>query len=237
MQPPEALHTTADQRAELSRLLSGGRMNSYTNSVQAATGSSHEELDLYVYNMALAGALLGPLHVLEIATRNAIHELFATRAGRRDWWADPSINGILKPWASKHIAEASAKVTRARGIGGTPVSADDIVAATDFGFWSALLAPAYERTLWQQTIRYAFPNSRRNRHQMFQAIESHRRLRNRVTHHEPVHVGDAQATYDNIIRFIRSISEPVATWVDDRSRAAVVIKGRPGVSATPVPYF
>lgn len=237
MKLPEDLHTSDTQRAELSRLLSGGRMNSYTQAVQAAAGAPYSELDLYVYNMALAGALLGPLHILEIATRNAIHELLVTRAGRRDWWVDVTIDGYMSAWARNQITKAGDKVVAARGPGGAVVSADDVVAATEFGFWSDLLKPAYERTLWQETVRHAFPNSRRSRHQMYQAIQSHRRLRNRVTHHEPLHIVDAQAAYDDILRFIGFISKPVATWVDDRSRLAVVVKARPGGAAIAVPYF
>lgn len=143
----------------------------------------------------------------------------------------------MSPWAHQQIANAKKNVAKARCHRGSVVSADDVIAATEFGFWSDLLKPAYERTLWQETVRHAFPNSRRNRHQIYQAIQSHRRLRNRVTHHEPLHIVDAQAAYDDILRFIGFISQPVATWVDDRSRLTLVVHGRPGRTSIPVPYF
>ncbi|ACZ23552.1 hypothetical protein Sked_36660 [Sanguibacter keddieii DSM 10542] len=59
MKLPADLQTTEPQRAELGRLLSGGRMASYRQSVRAAVGAPHDELDLYVYNMALAAVAHG----------------------------------------------------------------------------------------------------------------------------------------------------------------------------------
>jgi hypothetical protein len=234
---PQSLTISADQRAELARLLSGGRLNSYADAVAAAVDDTFDALDLYVYNMALAGALLGPLHVLEVVTRNAIHELLVVKAGRRDWWAHADVGMLLRPWGTDQLITAENKVRRARGKGGTPVGPDDVVAATEFGFWTDLLRPSYETTLWQDPVRHAFPHSRRSRQQLYQALQSHRRLRNRVTHHEPLHLRDAATDYHEIVRFIGYISRPVATWVDDRSRLGAVIAGRPGRTPTPVASF
>lgn len=233
----ENLTTSVDQHAELARLLSGGRLNSYTAAVATAVDDTFDALGLYVDNMALAGALLGPLHVLEVVTRNAVHELLTARAGRRDWWADPAVGRLLRPWAGEQLSSAEDKVRRARGRRGALVSPDDVVAATEFGFWSDLLRPSSETTLWQDPVRHAFPNSRRSRQQMYQALQSHRRLRNRVTHHEPLHVRDPTREYDGIIQFIGYVSRPVAAWVDDRSRLGVVAAGKPGLSTAPVGHF
>jgi hypothetical protein len=231
------LTISADQRAELARLLSGGRLNGYTEAVAAAADDTFDALDLDVDNMALAGALLGPLHVLEVVTRNAIHELLVVRAGRRDWWCDASIGALLRPWGRDQLTTAADKVRRTRTRSASPVSPDDVVAATEFGFWTDLLRPSYETTLWQDPVRHAFPHSRRSRQQLYQALQSHRRLRNRVTHHEPLHLRDASTEYEGIIRFIGYVSRPVATWVADRSRLRAVLDGRPGRTRTPVNCF
>lgn len=214
-------------------------MNSYDEAVATASRKGYDALDLYVYNMALASALLGPLHILEIVTRNAMHELLADRAERRDWWRSPTIAGELDSWGSSQIDGARSKVVneRRRKRDSSPVTPDDVVAATEFGFWTALLQPAYETTLWQHPVRHAFPNSRRTRQQMYQAIQSHRRLRNRVTHHEPLHAQDAVAAYEKIVQFIGFVSIPVARWVDDRSRLATVARGKPGRGGAPVSHF
>lgn len=86
-------------------------------------------------------------------------------------------------------------------------------------------------------MRHAFPHSRRSRQQMYQALQSHRRLRNRVTHHEPLHLRDAARDYEAIVQLIGYVSRPVATWVDDRSRLGAIAAGKPGRGAEPVRRF
>ncbi|VTR78638.1 hypothetical protein [Cellulomonas hominis] len=213
-------------------------MRSYAAALGRAPSGGHDEIDLYVYNMALAGALLGPLHIVEVVTRNAMHELLVARAGRRDWWAEPSVDAVLRGWGKQQLEHAHGKVLRGQARRGRSPTADDVVAATDFGFWTDLTAGAYENTLWQGALRHAFPHSRRSRQQIYQALQSHRRLRNRVSHHEPLHDRDVLEEYRRIIEFIGFVSRPVARWVDDRSRVALIARGKPGASgASPVRYF
>lgn len=209
--------TSPEQREHLERFLSGGRLRSYV----AAAGPDGDPLDVYAYNMALASALLGPLHLVEVVTRNAMHELLAERYERRDWWAAPAVRAVLRAWGTEQLDRARTKVARAHR-GGPPPSPDDVVAATDFGFWTDLAGRTYERTLWQDPLRHAFPHARRSRQQLYQALQSHRRLRNRVTHHEPIHDRDVIAEYERLIQFIAFVSAPVAQWVDERSRVRLV---------------
>jgi hypothetical protein len=79
-------------------------MNSYQAAVDLAHDTGYDALDVYVFNMALAGAMLGPLHILEITMRNAMHEALVTHAGRRDWWEAPQIT--LDSWGTRKVAEA-----------------------------------------------------------------------------------------------------------------------------------
>lgn len=237
MKAPDDLTTTPDQRADLLRLLTGVRLTGYVAAAAGRPSSGHDELDLSVFNMAVAGALLGPLHVLEVVTRNAMHELLAVRAGRRDWWAEPTVRCHLRAFGTEQVARARMKAARGRRAGDTAPTADDVVAATDFGFWTDLVSGAYERTLWQDPLRRAFAGTRRSRAQIYQALQSHRRLRNRVTHHEPVHDRDALTEYARIIQSIGYVSEPVARWVDDRSRLGLVARSRPGGSSPAVRHF
>jgi hypothetical protein len=90
--------------------------------------------------------------------------------------------------------------------------------------------------LWQPVLRHAFRNNRRPRHQLKTDLDALRRLRNRITHHEPIHSRDPVADLAEIARFIGFVSRPVAIWVDDRSRLTAVARARPG-TANPVRHF
>ena len=227
--------TTATQRAELHRLLSGGRTDSYDDAAAVARASRYDALDVYVYNMALAAALLGPLHLLEVITRNAMHEVLVSYTGRSDWWLDPRIT--LDAWHQSKIVDAERNLTTARvKAGGLPICPDDVVAAVDFGFWTSLLGSKYEKSLWQPALRSAFPQSRRSRQQVRVGLDSLRRLRNRVSHHEPMHARNVESDFAEIIRYIGFVSAPIAHWVRDRSRVPGVLAARPGTQ-TPIRNF
>lgn len=228
MAPDPALATSSEQRAHLGRLLSAARLSTYAD---AASGG--DPIELYAYNMAVAGALLGPLHVLEVVLRNAMSDRLTARAGRRDWWEASGVRGAMKPQALAQIAQAQQKVHRARRDPARPTVPDDVVAATDFGFWTDLTSNAYESTLWQDPLRHAFPHTRRSRRQIFQALQSRRRLRNRISHHEPVHDRDLLLDHTRTVELIGRISPPVARWVDGRSRLRQVVADRTASTAGP----
>ncbi|MBI9113774.1 Abi family protein [Sanguibacter suaedae] len=208
-------------------------MNSYDAAIRAEGATGYDALDLYVYNMALAGALLGPLHILEVVVRNSMHAALAEFAGREDWWEDSRVP--LDRWHLDQVRKARDKVARTRHAT-SAVSPNDVVAATDFGFWTSLLQSRYDRPLWQDVLSEAFPHSRRQRDQLKRGLDTLRRLRNRVTHHEPIHTRASHSDFDQIVMFIGFVSRPVAEWVRDRSLVPSVVAARPGES-TPVRRF
>ncbi|MDP1719463.1 MAG: hypothetical protein Q8L08_00445 [Candidatus Nanopelagicaceae bacterium] len=225
MKPKSQLSMAPVQRTELTKFLSGGRMNSYLAAVPTTSIVSFDEFDLYVYNMALAGAYLGPIHLLEVVTRNAMHTQMAIHAGQSDWWNSSRIS-LLK-WQLSGIDAAKTKLAKERsGPSSVPFTADDVVAALDFGFWCGLLGRGisrdarfdYDRFLWQPALRHAFPGNRANRDDLYSKMDAARRLRNRVGHHEPIHGRDQEKEYQKIFRLLSYVSPPIAQWMDDRSR-------------------
>ncbi|MFZ4843832.1 hypothetical protein [Mycetocola saprophilus] len=237
--PIDPLDTTPAQRDEFVRLFGGGRMKSYDGAA-AQSAVPLDSVELYSYNMALAAAYLGPIHILEVVARNAIHAQLAAHTRREDWWDSPKIHLVERQ--QNALTEAELKVdkqlnsSRAR-------TADDVVAALDFGFWCGLLgrgdaqggAP-YEREIWQPAVRFAFPNHRSNRGDLWQQFNATRTFRNRITHHEPIHTVDLEKMATSVTRLISAVSPPMAAWVAKRSRLGYVAKNPPG-SSTPLRTF
>lgn len=231
--------TTPTERNEFARLLSGGRMNSYDAAVASASAAL-DGLDIYAYNMALAAAYLGPLHILEVVARNAMHAELSKHTGRDDWWDSPQIHLVHRQKTA--LNEAEDKVDRQLN-GSRTRTADDVVAALDFGFWCGLLgrgdaasgAP-YEREIWQPAVQHAFPNHRTTRGALWQQFDTARTLRNRITHHEPVHTTDAVKTTKSVLRLISTVSSPIAQWVGRRSRLGYVAASHPA-STNPLRTF
>ena len=235
--------TSTAQRADLTRLLTSKRLTSYVGAVATAHQALHHTnvFDHYVYNMSIASTLLGPLHILEVTCRNSMQAQLSSHFNRDDWWevadlANLQVQVIADTWGP---LDAAGK------------SVDDFVAGVSFGFWTGLLGTGttkfvkgratppsknYERQLWHPALSKAFPNSHRNRRQVAESFEWARMMRNRVGHHEPIFLRDPQGTYNEVIRLIRTISDPIADWVDDRSKMPRMIVHSP-THASPTVHF
>lgn len=212
-------------------------MNSFDAAVTASKHADVDALEMYSYNMALAAAFLGPLHILEVVTRNAMHSALSDYASREDWWDSPKTQ--LIDFQQGKVTEAEDKLDHDLEHGArTP---DDVVAALDFGFWCGLLGKGddvsqYERTLWQPALKNAFPDFRGQRGELAKRLNAVRKFRNRVTHHEPIHGVDPMWQAKEIFRLIAFVSPPVAGWVQQRTRLRAIIPNPPG-SKTPVRTF
>lgn len=160
-------------------------------------------------------------------------------AGREDWWATGS-RVVLLPRHRQKIADCVAKVEGDLR-GRRPVLAGDVVAATDLGFWTGLLGrgragSADYQTLWDGAIRHAFPHTRRRREQIWGRFNAMRLLRNRIGHHEHLMKTDPARNLQTIVELIGWVSGPMAEWVDDRSRVAVVLEHHP-FAGSPATHF
>lgn len=235
MKPPHLLTVSPSQQADLARLLSGGRMNSYHSAVSAAATTGVAALDVYAFNMALAGSYLGLVHLLEVTSRNAMHARLAALAGRPDWWEGLTL-------VNRQYDEVDAVVDRLkRDRTRSSYNFDDIVAGLDFGFWTGLLkhgshALDYEKTLWEPALQYAFPAWRGTRGNLLRKMDGARKFRNRISHHEPIHQLDHAMTYTNLVQLIGYVSGNVAAWTRDRSTVTWVASKSPW-SPSPHKYF
>ena len=184
-------------------------------------------LRLYAWNVAASAALYGPLQMLEVALRNAIHARLGERFGAE--WHD-RLDGTLAVGCLKRISAARRSVQTQRGT----VTSGQIVSSLPFGFWVSLLGPGgrrtdgrkanYEMALWRPCLRLAFPYceslARKRAHA---ELDDLRKLRNRVAHHEPVFRRDLVADYDRILTVVGWISLDAADWVRSHSRLGDVL--------------
>jgi hypothetical protein len=151
-----------------------------------AYATNADALDLYIWNLQISAAFQGPLHVLEICLRNAMHSNL-TLGFTNDWIDDPDFIHacILAQYpppqggqknsqpgpdllrdihrVRNRVAKAlSTKNTRALRKGQQPtkkfVTVNDVVAGLDFGFWTTLLDSRFEQTLWRTILYHAFPH-------------------------------------------------------------------------------
>ena len=209
-----------ERRRQLIKFISGERFARYQ---EAAGGDIDAALHLYVWNISVGGAFWGPLQVLEVALRNALHDRLTARFSREDWWNAPSL--ILTTVHRQAIAAAYDRLAQERKV---PASGR-VVAQLSLGFWVGLLGTGhnYEMTLWRPALRHAFMKRIGTRRQLHHDFDRLRTFRNRIAHHEPIFHRHLAADHMHIVRLIGLISPVTAEWVTENSRVDAVLAVRP----------
>jgi hypothetical protein len=196
---------TPTNLAELEIRLSSDRLQPYRTSVG---GDGERAIRLYEQNTLLAESLYGVLQGLEIALRNSIHAQLSVSIGQPDWW-----NVLrLKPEQAMMLQSAQESLRRE----GKPLDASRIVAELSFGFWTGLTGPRYS-DLWRDHLVKIFPRRPVQRADVQLRLNSIRKLRNRIAHHEPILSRPLQKDVNQISDTLSWISPVTARWVRSNS--------------------
>jgi hypothetical protein len=198
--------------------LSAPRFKAY---VRDCEGDETVALTLYWWNIDVSAAFYPPLSIFEVILRNALHEELTYHYARPEWWtvARPAGDG------AHLIAAAQRKLTWT--CGHTP-TADDVVAAMSFGFWVSLLSRSNEELMWRPALYRAFrPSYRGSRREMHSHLEHLRMFRNRIMHHEPVHMRHLEADRRRIYELSEYLAPGATTMLQRMDRLAHVLDRRP----------
>lgn len=194
-----------------------------------AGGDPVHAYQVYLWNARLAKAFLYPLGVVEVTARNSMHRALTKEFGTADW--------VLRP--ENHYAHfntatlRSHKVAKDRllnSLAGTQPTADQMVAALSFDFWSNLFRPEYN-ALWATgtLLTDTFPlmpapvTSIKAR----QLMASINHLRNRIAHHEPIHRINLQEEFDKISETVSYICGDTQGWMKKCSTVTQTLRAGP----------
>lgn len=191
---------------ELERTLSADRLQPYQQSVG---GDRERAVRLYEQNTHLAESLYGVLQGLEVALRNTIHTQLVAAFGLAKWWEVMK----LEPEQDSMLRKAMETLKRE----GKPLDAGRIVAELAFGFWTGLTSAKYE-ALWRDHLVKIVPHRTVQRGEVHDRLNSIRKLRNRMAHHEPILFSGRLQKYANqIFDTIAWLSPITARWVRTNS--------------------
>lgn len=209
--------------AWMRKTFSAPRLDAYA---QATNGDAVAAERLYWWNVEISGAFYGPLHCLEVALRNALHDALRSTFARDDWWA-------VAPLQSNGVRMIVAAHDKCEQRGQGPVSADNIIAELSFGFWTSLLSnnrhSQYDRRLWVPSLHRAFPHYRGRRRDLHDSMETMRLFRNRIMHHEPIHHRDLGADHRKIYTLIGYLDATTAKEAAAMDRVPAILSRRQSV--------
>jgi len=126
-----------------------------------------------------------------------------------------------KRWVSNHenmIKQAKDKLTNS----GNPATADAVIAELMLGFWVGLFESHYndihsQNRLWPHLEGAVFPNLKpadRVHSQIHSKLEPIKKLRNRLSHHEPVWKHRTVSNASTAIEYLNSIADDIINLVN-----------------------
>lgn len=198
--------------------VSSPRLASY---LHRCHGTLETALDLYRWNNDVAGTLLRPLCDLEITLRNALTRELDSLTRPRPWWTHPAL--LADARCQTNLERAKHSLQRA----GKARTTDAMVAEMSFGFWVALTDSAFDMSLWRRGLYRAFPHYRGPRKSLHIDLQRMLGLRNRTSHHEPIHHRHLAADRRTIHRLLGYLSPDMQRWGWHGDRSPEVLSRRP----------
>ena len=164
--------------AKLGEAVSCARLDAYKH---AGDDSPLHTVQRYLWNTALSEAFYPAMQGVEIGLRNAL-DLAVTRVRGEDWLFDGS---VLLPREQAIVLDLAGRL----GHTGPETTRHGCLGGLGFGFWTALLSRSYDGVLWPELTAAALPlvpRRIRSRSELGRRANAVRKLRNRVSHHEPI---------------------------------------------------
>jgi hypothetical protein len=181
---------TPERLAALERSLSPERLTYYLNE---CADDLECALRMYELNTRVSAAFYGPLQGLEVLVRNDMNLQMQAAFGAE--WLDLSMVK-LQPTQIEDIKKTLAKIDQEAPSNG-------------------MLGPKNENEIWRKALYKAFAHRPRGteRKIVHNALDSIRRLRNRIAHHEKILHRDLRANHATILEIAGWCGPVTKDWI------------------------
>ncbi len=212
---------TAQVHLDIEAAFSCDRLQKY----MAAVGHDRARAtELYCWNVTLSGAFFGPIGVMEVVLRNALHNRLSAVFGPQ--WYDSAAFQAIDPRFQQQIQKVKDDIVSS----GRDVITPRIVAELSLGFWVNLLRPGrggiYQHALWGPALSRAFPRGTK-RSQVSDKLFPILKFRNRVAHHEPIFAKKPAQRYQDILDIVGLLAAPLVPWIEHHSRVRTIVNADP----------
>ena len=211
----------------VTNIISSSRISTYENATGGKKPESLAALNMYAWNADVSGALLIPLHICEVAIRNAVAE------------AIENVYGELWPWSvgfERSLPNPSRVFSPKRDLINTrenQPTTGKVIPELKFAFWQSIFTSRHDQRFWNLYLTELFPNmdtsksTKDRRKLIYDELEQIRRLRNRIAHHEPIFTRNLSDDYQKILSLVSYRCNTTATWLDEHQRATEIIEKKP----------
>ncbi|MBU2341470.1 MAG: hypothetical protein KKE77_09550 [Alphaproteobacteria bacterium] len=217
---------TADEVTHLPAVISGPRFATY---LQARGGHVEDALALYVWNAEVSAAFMVPIHLCEVAIRNAAAE--AIEAVHGPTW--PWVNGFVRSLPRPRRPFDYDPQTNLRQVAGRQPTVGKVVSEVNFAFWEKVFTTGQDERMWNPHFRTVLPGApgalsvAQARSKVFSDLVTIRKFRNRIAHHEPIFARTLRDDYAVMRELIEWRRPDAAAWLDKVERISALLAARP----------
>ena len=207
--------------AALIRTISPIRFDTY---MRAAGHDVDRALRLYLWNARLGASFHLPIQSVEVALRNRVNEALKMTFGP-DWWREPRFRGHLDLERLRDLEMVERRLRHKK----VALVTDQIVASLSFGFWIGMLHKRYNPTIWSRAYTTVFTDvpAHQTRQDLFERAGQIARVRNRISHHEPLIKIDALRTYRECLELLEWLCPATAAWIRPFCEVPRVVREKP----------
>ena len=217
---------TPQEITDLPDVISAPRFATY---LQAKQGHVDQALELYAWNMEVSAAFMVPLHLCEVAIRNAAGDAIEAVHGA-NW---PWVNGFIRSLPVPRRQTGYDPQRNLRTVAGRQPTVGKVVSELNFAFWEKVFTQGQDSRIWDAHLRTVLPGIpagltvAQARAQIFLDLERIRKFRNRIAHHEPIFARNLPNDYASIRELVEYRRAEAANWLGKVERVTGLIAIRP----------
>lgn len=184
-------------------------------------------LELYRWNIEICAGFYAPIQAAEVGLRNRINDILIALYGDA-WWEQKSFLDHGKGRIEISLSELSDRLKSEE----REMVNGQVVAGLSFGFWVGLLAKPYFPLIWSRHLDQAFPripgDRPKGRLKRLRDTAHHvLKLRNRISHHEPLIRRDISLDYKMTMDLLDWICPSTRDWITPISRIPALLRQKP----------
>ena len=196
--------------------MSEARFSTY---LRAAAFDADRARRLYIWNAEIGAAFYLPIQSVEVVLRNQIVTLAREYFGPQ-WWGTGDFQKLLNEGSLTALKRAKRDIRRA----GHDLNEGQIVSTLSFGFWTSLANPDNGFVPLDEWMPH-HPS-----HEVLFVRRSLLRvskLRNRISHHEPIFKMDLLREYSFIMELLHWLCPATHDWIRPHCRVAALVRQKP----------
>lgn len=201
-----------DNKRIIDKIISAERFAPY---MQYHRNNTQKAMIHYKANIFISEAFYPLLSILEVGLRNSINYQLTRKFKDEAWYENPEFIKLASQFQKDRISEAKNDLRLEK----KDLSPGKIIASLSFGFWTSLFDKRFQGSLWKN-LRLAFPlcpKPIRQRQVISSTLNTIRKLRNRIFHHEAIawNLSVINSCKEEILKAINWLDENLIEWMGD----------------------